>query len=188
MGVFPAGAYTVYAMNKTILALLVLSSPASAQVASQLPGGRGSLYIGSAISLPGPAAGVVINPRISLPAPLLTPAIAVFPAPASIPALPVSEVAAKPLALPAAHAATALALPSAIPPAALTLQLGAASTGDSAPVTKEQLAQRERLDGLFDGARLPADRRERADERGPIRSGRHVSLPENDLEREIGAY
>lgn len=179
-------------MNKTILALLVLSAPASAQVVSNLPGSRGSIYIGSAVNLPGPVTNTVIAPRISLPAPALTPALTILPAPVvshEIPLLPATEIVAiKPLALPAKQPAMPVVLPSAIPPAALTLQLGAASKSEKAlpPVTPEQLAQRERLDDLFDGR--GADRRERADQRGPIRSGRHVSLPENELEREIGAY
>jgi hypothetical protein len=94
---------------------------------------------------------------------------------------------AKPLALPNAYPAIPASLPSAIHPSALTLQLGAASKTDSTPV-KDQIAQRERMDELFDGSRRSADRKEQEIARGPIRSGRHVSLPENDLEREIGAY
>lgn len=179
-------------MNKTILALLVLSAPASAQVVSNIPGSRGSIIVGTGVNLPGPIGSAVITPRISLPAPVLTPALTILPAPVvayEIPVLPATEIVAiKPLALPAKQPAMPVALPSAIPPSALTLHLAAASKAEAPvpPVTKEQLAQRERLDDLFDGR--GGDRRERADQRGPIRSGRHVSLPENELEREIGAY
>ncbi|UPT74187.1 MAG: hypothetical protein M0D55_20635 [Elusimicrobiota bacterium] len=180
-------------MNKTILALLVLATPASAQVVTNLPGGRGSIYIGNPVNLPGPLSGGVISPRISLPAPLLTPTVAVTLAPAlsasvAISPLPVSEaIVARPLALPNAYPAIPASLPSAIHPSALTLQLGAASKADSSAV-KDPIVQRERADELFDGSRRSADRKEQEIARGPIRTGRHVSLPENDLEREIGAY
>lgn len=167
---------------------LILAASASAQV-SILPGGRGNLYIGNGINLPGPAANVVISPRISLPAPLLSPTVALTLAPAPlagtavIPVLPV----ALPVALPAPSAAPAqpLIAQSVVIPGALIARFASATAKEDAPV-KDKIAQREKLDNLFDGRRQPVKPGE--DEFGPVRSGRHVSLPENDLEREIGAY
>ncbi len=171
---------------KFALLPLILAASASAQV-SILPGGRGNLYIGNAINLPGPAANVVISPRISLPAPLLSPTVALTlsPAPlagtAVIPALPV----ALPVSLPSALPAMRLNAQSVAVPAALIARFAPAGAKDEAPV-KDKIAQREKLDNIFDGRRQPVKPGE--DELGPVRSGRHVSLPENDLEREIGAY
>lgn len=169
-----------------VLLTLILAASASAQV-TILPGGRGNLYIGNGINLPGPTANVVISPRISLPAPLLSPTVALTLAPAPlagtavIPALPV----ALPAALPAGVPSMRVSAQSVAVPAALIARFAPASTKDETPA-KDKIAQREKLDNLFDGRKQPVKPGE--DEFGPVRSGRHVSLPENDLEREIGAY
>jgi hypothetical protein len=173
---------------------LLLAVSASAQVVTILPGGRGNIYIGTPSNLPGPAANIVISPRISLPAPLLTPAVAMTLAPvpmaAAIPVLPV--------ALPSAIPLMPIALPSPLPsdivyhvaeramPRALQAHFAAPAKDAASP--KDVIAARERLDNAFDGSKLPNETRIPADERGPVRSDRHHSLPENDLEREIGAY
>ena len=66
-------------------------------------------------------------------------------------------------------------------PSALRVQLSAPS--------KDAAAPREKLDNLFDGRReAPRQPNEKQDDLGPVRSDRHQSLPENDLEKEIGAY
>lgn len=159
---------------------LVLAGSASAQVTSILPGGRGNLYIGTAVNLPGPAANIVISPRINLPAPLLTPAVAFTLAPvpmaAALPALPV----ALPVAMPQ-NAIVAERENVAMPYPALRAQFGSASKDAAAP--KEVVAPREKLDNLFDG-RKPV--KNASDDL--VRSDRHQSLPEQDLESEIGAY
>ena len=69
-------------------------------------------------------------------------------------------------------------------PSALRAQLSAPSKDGSA---KDAAASREKLDNLFDGRKQPSEKGA-SDDRGPVRSDRHQSLPEHDLESEIGAY
>lgn len=156
---------------------LALAGTASAQVTSILPGGRGNLYIGTGVNLPGPMSNIVISPRINLPAPLLTPTVAFTLAPvpmaAAIPVLPI----ALPTAIPH-HSIVAERENVTMPYPALRAQFGAAS--------KDAAAPREKLDNLFDG-RKPGEKGVN-DDLGPVRSDRHQSLPEHDLESEIGAY
>ena len=167
---------------------LILATSASAQMISILPGGRGNLYIGTPTTLPGPVGGIAISPRISLPAPLLAPALSVTLAPVPviapivipvvpvtplIPALPISAIPEHRWKL-ASHDNVALPYPSA-----LRAQFAAPVQGDSA---KDSAAAREKLEGLFDGSK------DRSEKNSPVRSDRHQSLPEHDLESEIGAY
>ena len=179
--------------------VLVLAGSASAQMISILPGGRGNLYIGTPTTLPGPMGNIAISPRISLPAPLLAPSITVAlaptPAPAQVPvpvqipapALPILPVTPVMPNLPvsvipehmwnfSAHDNVPLPYP------ALRVKLAAPSKDGSA---KDAAAARENLDNLFDGRRQPTEKK---DDLGPVRSDRHQSLPEHDLESEIGAY
>ena len=171
---------------------LILATSASAQVTSILPGGRGNLYIGTAINLPGPVPNIVISPRISLPAPLLAPSIALtaaapapVPAQLPVPVIPVPVVPTIP-ALPISAIPEHMWKLSAhegveIPYPALRAQLSApAKDGTSKDSTA---ARGEKLDGLFDGRRQPAEKSDSV-----VRSDRHQSLPEQDLESEIGAY
>lgn len=161
---------------------LVLTGSASAQVTSILPGGRGNLYIGTGVNLPGPVSNIVISPRINLPAPLLTPTVALTLAPvpmaAAIPVLPV----ALPTAIPY-HSIIAERENVTTPSPALRAQFGAAAKTAAAP--KDAVAPREKLDNLFDGRK---NEKSVNDDLGPVRSDRHQSLPEHDLESEIGAY
>ena len=168
---------------------LVLAGSASAQVI--LPGGRGNIYIGTPTYLPGPVPNIVISPRISLPSPLLAPSVAFVLAPvpmaAAIPVLPValpSAIPFMPMSLPTVNPGHAEIhqMAIAIQPRALRQISLAAPTADG----KVVVPSTEKLEGLFDGRRQPAEKGE--DELGPVRSGRHVSLPEHDLESEIGAY
>jgi len=160
---------------------LILAGSASAQVTSILPGGRGNLYIGTGVNLPGPAANITISPRINLPAPLLSPTVALtlspVPVAAAIPVLSVALPTAIPL-----NAIVAERENVAIPFPALRAQFSAPSKDDA----KDGVAPREKLDNLFDGRRQPAEKRVSDDL--PVRSDRHQSLPEQDLESEIGAY
>lgn len=157
---------------KTVLPVLtlILSTSASAQVTSILPGGRGNLYIGTQATLPGPVPNIVISPRINLPAPLLTPTVALTMAPA-------------PAAVRVTAARENVALPGALAARFSAPSKDAAQAKDVS-AARELNEQRERMENLFDGRRAAKDE----DEFGPVRSGRHVSLPEHDLESEIGAY
>ncbi len=173
---------------------LILATSASAQMISILPGGRGNLYIGTPTTLPGPMSNITISPRITLPAPLLAPSITVALAPAPVPAqipvpvlpiLPVTPVVpALPVSVIPEHMWN-FAMHDNVPlpfPSALRAQLSAPSKDGSA---KDAAASREKLDNVFDGRKLPS---EKTDDLGPVRSDRHQSLPEHDLESEIGAY
>lgn len=170
-------------MNMIFVSLsLVLAGSASAQVTSILPGGRGNLYIGTGVNLPGPVSNIVISPRINLPAPLLTPTAAFtlppVPMAAALPTLPV----ALPVAVPQQRAIVAERENVTMPYPALRAQFGSASKNADSP--KDVIASREKLDNLFDNRKKPATN----DDLGPVRSDRHQSLPEQDLESEIGAY
>lgn len=183
-------------MNKKMMTLgstlaLILATSASAQMISILPGGRGNLYIGTPTTLPGPAGNLVISPRINLPSPLLAPSVAMTlapaPVPAAVPVLPVTPVVVIP-ALPvsvlpehmwnlSAHENVPLPYP------ALRVKLAApAKDGSAAQDPKASRESRENLDNIFDG-RKPLEKSD-----SPVRSDRHQSLPEHDLESEIGAY
>jgi hypothetical protein len=169
---------------------LILATSASAQVTSILPGGRGNILIGTPMNLPGPIPNIVISPRISLPAPLLAPSIALTAAPAPTPAqLPVPVIPVTPNLPPLPisaipdHMWKLNAHEGVLPYPALRAQLSAPAKDGSA---KDSTAARgEKLDNLFDGRRKPA---EKSDDLSPVRSDRHQSLPEQDLESEIGAY
>jgi hypothetical protein len=67
----------------------------------------------------------------------------------------------------------------ALPYPALRVKLAAPAKDGSA---KDSAPARENLDNLFDGRSQPSEKS------SPVRSDRHQSLPEQDLESEIGAY
>ena len=161
---------------------VILATSASAQVTSILPGGRGNLYIGTPMNLPGPAANIVISPRINLPALLLTPVSPLMLAP--VPASMMEAAPVRPLALPVVVVPMARAAAErenvASSNRALRAKLSAPVQGDA---PKEIAADREKLENLFDGRRQPAEKSDSV-----VRSDRHQSLPEQDLESEIGAY
>jgi hypothetical protein len=187
--------YTVRAMNTKMMTfvstlILVLAGSASAQTISILPGGRGGLYIPSTPStVPGPLGNI---PRLYLPGPLLTPAVALTLAPIpgiAIPMLPLNPMMPAHEILPAPRAVP-LPLPRISPNmpiqyAALHGAMLAAPSKEAAAPSASATPSQAKLEKLFDG-RTPAEKAE--DDLGPVRPGRHMSLPENDLEKEIGAY
>lgn len=167
---------------------LILAASASAQVISILPGGRGSLSIGAPTTLSGPLGGIAISPRINLSAPLLSPSIALTPAP--VPMLMAAAVSVLPLS-PAMPALPVSMIPehrwnlevrenAALPYPALRVQFAAPA--------KDAAASREKLENLFDGRNKKPAEKSASDDLDPVRSDRHQSLPERDLESEIGAY
>ena len=176
---------------KTVLSTfpLILAVSASAQMISILPGGRGNLFVGTPANLPGPLTGIVITPLVTLSAPALTPAIALAPAPVPVAQIPVPALPVIP-AMPSIPALPMSKIPEhmwnlsahgnvAMPYPALRVKLAAPAKDGSAQETPKS---RENLDNLFDG------RDERSEKNSPVRSDRHQSLPEHDLESEIGAY
>ena len=170
----------------TILTVLLALVPAAAlaQNITILPGGRGNIFVGTPMTLPSPYTNPVISPRISLPAPLLTPALSVALNPTLIiAAAAVEAIPAAPKTLPSAIPSAPIYFPS-VTPALGTLSLSAGSTPDK-PLPAG--TQREKLDEKFDGRKI-VEKKDAVDPRGPFSRGRHVSLPEQDLESEIGAY
>lgn len=176
-------------MKKTILvsALLALSAAASAQTVTILPGGAGNLFVGQPVTLPSPFSIPTINPRIGLPGPVLTPAltVALNPTPMTSAAIVAVPLLSKnmPTAIPVLHKT----LPGAVAPALGGMKLSAASTGDKAKTDEARRKLDEQFDGRQSVEKSSVDTR--PTRREPATSGgRHISLPERDLESEIGAY
>ena len=128
-------------------------------------------------------------------APALAPALTLLPMGPSLPGIPVTPIMpGSPILpivpqgpiMPFSPRRSVMPIVSAPAARALNVNLLSAPSQDSTPAN-DVIASREKLDGIFDGRKQPVEKSE-ADESGPVRSGRHVSLPENDLEKEIGAY
>lgn len=175
-------------MKKTLLlpALLALCAGASAQTIAGLPGGAGNLYVGQPATLPSPFSIPTISPRLILPSPSLAPALTAATLTPTISAAIVALPASR-KSMPVAVPVLPKTFPGAVAPALAGLKFSAASTGDSARTD----AERRKLDESFDGR--PEDDKSAVDARPTRRKpaasgGRHVSLPERDLESEIGAY
>lgn len=167
-----------------ILLPLLLSAPAAAQVRAILPGGSNP-YIGVPATLPGPAINPVAGMRIELPAPRLNPGLSVklAPTPSTLipimgvfPILPIPMIPSRPVVPVVRPAASRENV--AHPLAPILPGLGA----QFATAEKKNDWQKELGEELFDGRLIPS-RKPR-----PLRPGEYVTLPETDLEAEIGAY
>jgi hypothetical protein len=168
-----------------VLALpALLAGAAAAQVVPISPLGRSPLA-GLPTLLPSPLTGPYAGVPTVLPAPTLAPSLS-LPAPLPAPAAPVA--AARPVAAePAAAALPAVKVDAArenvrhplrsIVPGVVVRFAGAK---DSVP------AKKEKLDETFDGSRAPEKDAFEPGTRPVIGAERHVSLPEWDLENEIG--
>ncbi|MBI4060391.1 MAG: hypothetical protein HY403_03070 [Elusimicrobia bacterium] len=118
--------------------------------------------------LPGGRGGMNIG--MPLPLPGMTPNISITPRVA----MPAPSLAPS-IALTLAPVPTAAGIP--VLPAAIPLpERPAAPAADAS--SKDAVDARQKLDDLFDGRKQPSE---------AVRSGRHMSLPEHDLESEIGA-
>lgn len=146
---------------------LILATSVSAQVISILPGGRGNPYIGTPTTVPNSMSNIVISPRINLPAPLLAPSVAPTLSP-----------------VPMAAAISIMPTPRIMPIMPIRYS---AHRVQLAASTKDVVAAPEKRDDIFDGRKQP-DGKNASDDLDPVRSDRRQSLPENDLEKEIGAY
>ncbi|MDE2491443.1 MAG: hypothetical protein KGM24_11375 [Elusimicrobia bacterium] len=163
-----------------VLALpALLAGAAAAQVAPLTPLGRSPLA-GLPTLLPSPLTGPYAGMPTVLPAPSLTPSLSA-PAPLPAPAAPVA------VALPAAAAPLPAVTVDAtrenvrhplkqVVPGVTIRFTGKDSTSD----------KKEKLDETFDGRRAPEKDAIEPGLRPVIGSERHVSLPEWDLENEIG--
>lgn len=174
---------------KTLSVLLLLAAPASAQVRLILPGGSNP-YIGAPVTLPGPAINPLAWMRIELPAPRLNPGLTVSLAPTPsaavaimgvFPILPIPMIPSRPV-VPVIRP-TASRENVAHPLAPILPGLGAQfAAADSAAVPKNDDWKKDLGEGLFDGRFVPSRKPE------PVRPSERMTLPEIDLEKEIGAY
>ena len=139
--------------------------------------------------LPSPMTGPLVGTGISLPnlVPSLTPSVtlaAVAPAPAPSVSLPGAHQELIP-AIPAQRAGGDVVNPLQRVMPGVVVRFNAPANGSTNGAASVPDAPKEKLDETFDGSgaskpvvKLPA--------RKPVTSGRHVSLPEWDLERELG--
>lgn len=169
---------------KTLSVILLLAGPAAAQVRVSLPGGSNP-YIGAPVHLPAPSISPALGMRIELPAPRLNPGLTVTLAPTPsaavaimgvFPVLPLPMIPSRPV-IPAIRPSASrenVAHPLAPVLPGLGAQFAAAEKNDD---WKKDLG-----DGLFDGRFIPS--------RNPelVRPSERLTLPETDLEAEIGAY
>jgi hypothetical protein len=158
---------------------LALAAAAHAQTYS-LPGGYNPL-IGLPAILPTP----VNNPlagSITLPAPTLTPTVIAPSVKIDVPLLPVTLVPGLPAIRLVASKENAVN-----PLAAILPNGGKANLTAAVEPKKDEGKKADRLDELFDGKTKKGRVDLPADELGGTRPARRISLPEWDLEREIGA-
>lgn len=168
---------------------LTLASTASAQTVFSGP--SGNVNIGSPVILVGRSAlgncpKVELTPLALTPA--FTPVFSPVPMGPSLPMLPINPILPNgpmlPMPAPVMPGRSTPVMPVVASLSALNSVKLSAPAKEGAPA-KDVLAAREKLDKMFDGKGEPVEREDRS---GPVRSSRHVSLPENDLEKEIGAY
>jgi hypothetical protein len=158
---------------------LALAAAAHAQTIN-LPGGYNPL-IGLPVILPTP----VNNPlagSISLPAPAMTPTVIAPGIKIDVPLLPVTLVPGLPAVRLVANKENVVNPLTAILPGGAKANLTAAIEPK-----KDEGKKADKLAELFDGKGRKGRVDLPADELGGTRPARRISLPEWDLEREIGA-
>lgn len=172
----------------TLLAAALCAASASAQVTPIRFSAPVNPIAGLPKLLPSPMTGPLVGTGISLPnlVPALNPSVtlaAVAPAPA-----PVSLPAHQELipAIPAQRAGGDVVNPlqRVMPGVVVRFNAPANGSTNGAPSTHD--AAKEKLDETFDGSGAPSKPAVNLPSRKPVTSGRHVSLPEWDLERELG--
>lgn len=142
--------------------------------------------------LPSPISGPLAGTGISLPSlvPALTPSVVLAAAaPAPIPAasvnLPVVHEELIPAIQPARDPNVGNPLQRVMPGVVVRFNAPANGSTNGAPSVPAD-APKEKLDETFDGSGAPSKPAVNLPARKPVTSGRHVSLPEWDLERELG--
>jgi len=140
--------------------------------------------------LPSPLTGPLVGSGISLPnlVPALTPSVvlaAVSPAPVPAPSisLPAAHEEILPAVQPARDPNVGNPLQRVMP--GVVVRFNAPSNGSTNGAPSIPDAPKEKLDETFDGTGAPS-KPAVLPTRKPVTSGRHVSLPEWDLERELG--
>lgn len=178
---------------KTFSICLILAASAAAASAQIVPV-RVSVPINPVMSLPksmpSPLTGPLAGQGISLPTPipaLVPTGVIAAPAPSALPAAApaIAPAAAITETIPAVKVDGSrenVAHPLRRIQPGVTVRFGAAS-GDKAEPAPAPQAEKENLDHLFDGDELQGNA---VDGRRPVSHERRISLPEWDLERELG--
>ncbi|HXT00149.1 MAG TPA: hypothetical protein VN915_05705 [Elusimicrobiota bacterium] len=138
--------------------------------------------------LPSPMTGPLVGTGISLPnlVPALTPSVTLAalapaaPAPVGLPA----HQELIPAVQPARDPGVVNPLQRVMPGVVVRFAAPANGSANGAPSVPD--APKEKLDETFDGTGAPSKPAVNLPVRRPVSSGRHVSLPEWDLERELG--
>jgi hypothetical protein len=174
---------------KMILAILSLTFASAASASTyNFSAPRGTVNLGLPMII-----RRVTSPRIDLTPsadPALVLALTLLPMGPTLPVIPVIPVMPGTPVIPRGPNMPFLPRRSIIPilfdsvAPALNVKLRSAPSKDSTPA-QDIISSPEKLAEVFDGRKQPV---EKSNESGPVRSGRHISLPENDLEKEIGAY
>jgi hypothetical protein len=138
--------------------------------------------------LPSPLTGPLVGTGISLPTPLPTLAPSVILAP-SFAAAAVPAAVALPAALPSRGGQLPVSRDGVVNPLTRVMP-GVAIRFSGAEAPSKPAASlpdlpKEKLDETFDGGNRPS-KPSVVPGRKPVTSGRHISLPEWDLERELG--
>lgn len=183
-------------MNAKIPFSLILTALCAAAASAQVVGihAPANPVMGLPKLLPSPLSGPLAGVGISLPAPMAMPAVSLAAAPAAAPA-PVAAIVAV-LPAPAALPMRAPALPAVTVNAArenranpfrAVLPDGVARFDPAAKSDKGAGSDEERLNQIFDGEDQPAERPTvELPRRAPVTPSRRHSLPEWDLENELG--
>ena len=159
---------------------LILATSASAQVISL---GRGNVSGAPVILAP---LTNPISPVVGLSAAALVPALAPTFAPVpSAPSVPFLPIMPTVNALRPIHVMPIMPVSSPSDISFSTLRAHVAASIEGAPT--QPVAAPRKLNRLFDGSKDETAQGD-SENLGPVRSDRHHSLPEKDLESEIGAY
>jgi hypothetical protein len=166
---------------------VLCAAAASAQVTSIRFAAPVNPIAGLPKLLPSPLTGPLVGTPITLPnlVPALTPAVSLAAAPAATIIMPMSlptregQVPASP-ARPSRDGVVN-PLRRVMPGVVIRFNEAPSKPGAAKPD-----AIKDKLDETFDGSGAPSKPAVGLPGRGPVSSGRHISLPEWDLERELG--
>jgi hypothetical protein len=170
-------------LTLTILLPVLAAATASAQMASIRFAAPVNPIAGLPKLFPSPMTGPLVGSGITLPSlvPALTPSLSLA---AAAPLLPL-RMPTRGGQIPVQPSRDNVVNPlRRVMPGVVIRFTGPASSTN--PGAAKPDASKERLDGAFDGEGLPSKPIVNMPGRKPVSSGRHISLPEWDLERELG--
>ena len=169
-------------LTLTILLPVLAAATASAQMASIRFAAPVNPIAGLPKLFPSPMTGPLVGTGITLPSlvPALTPSLSLA---AAAPLLPL-RMPTRGGQIPVQPSRDNVVNPlrSVMPGVVIRFDQSVSSK----PGAAKPDASKERLDGAFDGEGLPSKPVVNLPGRKPVSSGRHISLPEWDLERELG--